>query len=304
MFIEKRKSGKKTKYYLSYTFREGGKVKKKRKYLGINLSTEELLRKRDEVEHEFFYEFKVPLFQFSLTKKEIQKLNKLDKEIKVRHFGRDEWEKFRNSFVYNTNAIEGSRVLEHEVPIILKKKVNLNSDEKETQGLAKAVDYIKNHKGELSLTLIKKLHKLCFSSTKHFAGKFRDVEVVIRDGYGRIVHRGTPHEDLDLELKKYISWYKKNKFKFKPLVLASIMHNQFEFIHPFQDGNGRVGRLLLNFILLKNNYPPVDIQQEDRLIYYRTLQEYQQNHNLDLTILFLIDQYRKTMFEVTTKWRL
>ena len=79
------------------------------------------------------------------------------------------------------------------------------------------------------------------------------------------------------------------------------MHNQFEHIHPFQDGNGRVGRLLLNFILLKKNYPPINIMLEDRLEYYQTLQKYSKNEDIKSTLKFLIKQYKKTLKEVATK---
>lgn len=85
------------------------------------------------------------------------------------------------------------------------------------------------------------------------------------------------------------------------MVLAAILHNQFERIHPFKDGNGRVGRLLLNFILLKNNYPPINILLEDRAEYYKTLQEYSNKDELKPTLEFLISQYKKTLKKVSTK---
>ena len=98
-----------------------------------------------------------------------------------------------------------------------------------------------------------------------------------------------------------ISWYKENKRKFRPLVLAAILHDQFEYIHPFQDGNGRAGRLLLNFILLRNGYPPINISLDDRAEYYRTLQEYEKKQNVRPTVEFLVEQYEKTLRMVTTK---
>ncbi|MBN1157265.1 Fic family protein, partial [Candidatus Woesearchaeota archaeon] len=143
------------------------------------------------------------------------------------------------------------------------------------------------------------LHMLCFKGSKSFAGQFRDVNVVIRDSKGNMVHQGTPIEQLRKALKEYIFWYNCNKKRFKPLVLAAVIHNQFENIHPFQDGNGRVGRLLLNFILLKNRYPPINIHLENRREYYNILQEYRNNHDLKPTLRFLISQYKKS--GVTTK---
>ena len=127
------------------------------------------------------------------------------------------------------------------------------------------------------------------------------MEVVIRNKEGKVIHAGVQVKDLSKALDDLIEWYKKNKAEFRPLVLAAIMHNQFEHVHPFQDGNGRVGRLLLNLILIRNKYPPINISFEDRLEYYSTLQEYHKSQSLRHTLKFLIKQYKKTLKQVTTK---
>jgi len=304
MYIEKRKSGKNLKYYLVHSYRDGGKVEKIRRYLGSNLSKEELKikkRKSEKIILDLIKEMNTDVFFFTLTKKQLESLNRYDNKIKVINLSKNEWINFTEDFVYNTNAIEGSSVSEDEVPEILHKKKAETEDEIETKGVAKAVDYIRKTNEDLSLNLLLKLHKLCFKGSKPFAGKFRDVNVVIRNSRGEIIHSGVPKNELNKYLKDLIKWYKENKNNFKPLVLAAIIHNRFEYIHPFQDGNGRVGRLLLNFILIKNNYPPINIMLEDRQEYYNTLLEYQKNNNLRPTLEFLIKQYKKTIKEVTTK---
>jgi len=304
MYIEKRKSGKNTKYYLVHSYRENGRVEKIRKYLGSNLSDVELKDKQKKAEKivlELLEEINTRIFFFTLTKKQIETLNKYNNEIKVFHLSENEWKNFTEEFVYNTNAIEGSTVTEEEVPEILHKRKAENSEEIETKGVAKAVDYIRNTKEDLSLKLLLKLHELCFKDSKHFAGKFREVNVVVRNSLGIVLHSGVPKEELNDYLKDFVEWYNENKTKFKPLVLAAIMHNQFEHVHPFQDGNGRIGRLLLNYILLKNNYPPINILLEDRAEYYKTLQEYSKNDDLKPTLAFLIKQYKKTLKQVPTK---
>jgi Fic family protein len=212
-----------------------------------------------------------------------------------------EWKNFTKEFVYNTNAIEGSTVLREEVENILKKEKVFVPDEIETKGVAEAVEYIREAKEELSLQLLLNLHKMCFSGTKHFAGRLRNVEVVVTNSRGQIVHQGMPAKELNNALEEMVKWYKKNKGKFKPLVLAAILHNQFEYVHPFQDGNGRVGRLLLNFILLKNKYPPINILLEDRSEYYAALSEYDKSQNIKPMLQFLIKQYNKTLKQVTTR---
>jgi len=301
MFIEKRKDGKNTKYYLSYSYRTKKGVRKLRKFLGSNLKKKELLELQKKAENEIIDKVYTDVFNFSLSNTEIERLNLLDKKIKIIHLNKKEWRKFTEKFVFNTNAIEGSTVLEKEVHDILKKKKVTDPDEIETKGVSQALGYIQNTKEDFSLNLIKKLHKLCFEGSKSFSGKFRKVEVIIRTVNGSIVHRGTHVVDLPVALKELISWYKRNKSKFKPLVLATIVHNQFEHIHPFQDGNGRVGRLLLNFVLLKNKYPPINIRLEDRAEYYWCLRKYDKNHDVVPMIKFLIKQYKSSIKGVTTK---
>jgi len=304
MFVEKRKSGKNIKYYLVHSYKDKGITKKIRRYLGQNLTKNklsELKLKAEKIIKLQIQELNTEVFNFFLTLAQINSLNRLDNKIKIVHFDKYQIKSFENQFIFNTNAIEGSEVLLEEVPEILNKKNVIKDDEKETKGLGKAIDYVFNTKQELNLSLIKKLHKLCFEKTRDFAGSFRNVEVVIRDSKGKIIHRGIPATNVEQELKEMIIWYKNNKSKFKPLILAGIIHNQFETVHPFQDGNGRVGRLLLNFILLKNNYPPINILLADRGEYYYTLQKWQNEHELKPTIEFLIKQYKKTLKQVTTK---
>jgi Fic family protein len=299
MYVEKRKEKNKVKHYLVHSYREKGRVKKIRKYLGLNPSLEDLKKAKEHI-NEILEELNTKVFKFYLTKNQLKKLNEY--KIKIYHLDKVDWKRFTKEFVYDTNAIEGSNVQLDEIEGILEnKKVPVDGDEKETKNVAKAVDYIRKTKEELSIELIKKLHNICFLGTKSFAGKLREVEVVIRNSKGEVVHAGVPVKELNDYLKEFIEWYKENKNKFKPLILAAIIHNQFEHIHPFQDGNGRVGRLLLNFILLKDNYPPININIEDRREYYLTLEEYSRNQNLKPTIKFLINQYNKTLKQVTTK---
>lgn len=299
MYVEKRKKGSDFKYYLVHSYREKKEVKKIRRYLGLNLSFDELERRKKEAEKfilEIIEELNTEIFNFVLTGKQIEKLNRYNEKIKIHHLENFNWMQFTEDFVYNTNAIEGSTVQLEEVKEILEKKKRVSgSEEEETEGVARAVKFIRETKEDLSLELIRKIHKICFEDSKSFAGEFRNVEVVIKNSKGEIIHAGVPVSKLKESMNELILWYQKNNNLFKPLVLAAIIHNQFEHIHPFQDGNGRVGRLLLNFILIKNKYPPINIRLENRKEYYLSLQDYSKNHNLRPTLKFLISQYNKML---------
>jgi Fic family protein len=86
-----------------------------------------------------------------------------------------------------------------------------------------------------------------------------------------------------------LTWYTKNKKRLHPLILASYIHSEFEKIHPFIDGNGRVGRLLMNFILHKNKYPMINIPNSTKYKYYEALEKAQTKNNLRPFVKLLID---------------
>jgi Fic family protein len=293
MFIEKRKQGKKNKYYLIHTYRIGGKVKRISRYLGSNLTKSNLERLKKRAE-KLILEHMKEKHPFDISDHELKELKKYEKEINIEHLHKTlDWEQFTKDFTYDTNAIEGSTVTYEEAEeIIDKERKPEDSDERETLNVAEAVNLIRKTKPKLSLSLIKKIHIICFKGTKHFAGNFRDVEVAVMDGSGNVVHRGTPAKEVEELLKGLIVWYEKHHKKISSLLLAALVHNQFEKIHPFQDGNGRVGRLLLNYVLLQHGYPPLNIKLEARKEYYRVLQDFQKTGDIESTLKFLISQYR------------
>jgi Fic family protein len=304
MYVEKRKVKVRTLYYLGHSFREGKKIHKIRKYLGADLSSELLKERKEKAEKlilEEINQYKIiqdPL-QIELPEKEIDFIKKLEVKAKlmVFHLSENQWKIFSELFTYSTNAIEGSELDKKEVKEILEKDKwpeKSKEDIAEAYGVNEAIKFIRETKEHISLDLIKNLHKIVFKNSKNFAGELRKTgeEVVVRNGLGNIVHMGAPQSRVLSLLNELIEWYNKNKDKYPTLVLASVIHNQFENIHPFRDGNGRVGRLLLNNILLKHKMPPVNIDFKNRAEYYKSLQEYEKNHNLRPTIDLILNEYK------------
>ncbi len=305
MHLEIRERRKTKKYYLAHSFRKDKKVLKIRVYLGVNLSKKELNEKRKAAEQEMWLRIEEretihDPYVTALSSSELRELKTLEARggIEVLHLSELDWDKFTEAFTYDTNAIEGSRVEAKEVVQILEKREwpqNRTREEiAEIYGVAEAVGHIRNTKEQISLALIRKLHEIVFRNSKSFSGGFRGkgTEVVIQDGLGKVVHRGAPSEKIEKLLKRLVRWYDKNKKKHPPIVLAAVVHNQFESIHPFQDGNGRVGRLLLNNILLKHNLPPLNIELKKREEYYAALQSYQKKHNIRPMIELMLREYK------------
>ena len=295
MFIEIRKKGKSKKYYLIHTYREKGKVKRISQYLGSNLNEEKLQELKKVAGQHILEEIKErSILEFELTKKEIEEYKKYGVDIKVKHLQTLNWKRFTEDFTYNTNAIEGSTVALSEVKELLSgEEEPQDADDVETLNVATAVEHIKKSKEKITVDFINHLHLICFKGTKKFAGELRNVNVVIRDGQGNIVHQGAPINKVKGLIEELCKCYDKHKKKYPPLLLAVVMHNQFEKIHPFQDGNGRVGRLLLNYVLLQHKYPPINIRLRDRGRYYKCLQEFDHKNDIKSTLKFLISQYKK-----------
>ncbi|MEW6722967.1 MAG: Fic family protein [Candidatus Micrarchaeota archaeon] len=298
MYIERRKTKSGLKYYLSHTLRHFGKVKKFSIYLGKDLAPQDLAGAQKEAELKLTEKIKRyaqrtdPFY----TEVEIQKdlLKEIRPSIRMFHLSEPEWEVFARLFTYNTNAIEGSTLSEDEVARVLQgKEVRAKeSDVNEAISLRNAVIYLKK-KPTVSVSTVKKLHKTVFGKTLHFAGKFRKVGVVIKDVRGNVIHRGFDWPDVPKAMRQIILWYNKNKTEYHPIVLAAVVHNRFEEVHPFQDGNGRIGRLLLNLILLSHDFPPVNIDLENRSKYYDALLRYDEDRDIRPMIKLIVREYTK-----------
>jgi len=304
MYIEKRKVRGKIQYYLGHSFREGIKVQKIRKYLGADLSSNVLKEREEKMKILILEEInrykiiKDPLFE-KLSVKEIEFVKRLEKNIpvKIKHLSDDEWIAFSELFTYNTNAIEGSELNIEEVVEVLKEDKwpkKSKSDIAEAYGVNDAISFIRITKEHISIDLIKEIHKIIFKNSKDFAGQLRKPgeEVVVMGRMGNVVHEGAPQTRVVALLNELVIWYNQNKSKYPALILAAVVHNQFENIHPFRDGNGRVGRVLLNNILIKHKLPPINIDFKNRVEYYGSLQEYEKNHNLKPTLELFVKEYK------------
>lgn len=305
MHLEKRKSKEKIKYYLAHSYREGSKVHKFRKYLGQDLTKEKLIERKTIAEKLILEEIhkyniiKDPL-NFELSKDEIELIKKIESEIplKISHLSEHDWKIFSEIFTYNTNAIEGSILTQKEVKELLEKDKWPNKSKEdiaEAYGVNEAVRFIRGIKEHISIDFIKKIHKIVFKNSKPFAGKLRKKgeEVVVMDSRRNVVHEGAPQPRITHLLKELTEWYEKNKTKYPALILGAVVHDQFENIHPFRDGNGRVGRILLNNILIKHNLPPINIDFKNRAEYYASLQAYQKNKDLKPTIDLYVKEYKE-----------
>ena len=114
----------------------------------------------------------------------------------------------------------------------------------------------------------------------------------------------TPPEKVSEEMKELLDWFKENKNQIHPLQLAARFHGKFEGIHPFEDGNGRVGRFLLNIILLDAGYPPLIIRKTQRISYFNALEKFDNGRKITLET-FLYERLKEThekFFKVYIKY--
>ena len=111
---------------------------------------------------------------------------------------------------------------------------------------------------------------------------------------------GASPEDVQEEISELLSELTDIPAE-KALTAAAYFHAKFENIHPFADGNGRTGRLAMNYLLLMNNHPPIIIHEEDRKDYYAALEAWDERQELNTLTFFLREQTVKTWIRQITK---
>ena len=185
-------------------------------------------------------------------------------------------------FAYNTNHIEGSKLTEdqtryiYETNTILFERETIASvdDILETANHFKLVDYMLDvAKEKLTEDIIKKFHKILKEGTMDSRKKWFNVGEYkkLANEVGTIPTSSPKQTPKDMQ--KLMEWYN----SLQEITIKEIIefHARFEKIHPFQDGNGRVGRIIAFKECLKNNIVPFIILDKDKLFYYRGLKEYQ-----------------------------
>lgn len=188
-------------------------------------------------------------------------------------------EQFEVEMTYNSNAIEGNTLTLKETYWVIQQGITVKGkslkDHLEAKNHKEALDYLyelieHGISHTISEHLIRSLHSLVIQDIdKNIAGKYREVDVFITG----TDHRPPSALEVPIQMRELIEWARKNHDTMDRVEFSAIFHHKFVHIHPFQDGNGRTGRLLMNIFLMQYGFPMTIIQVNDRQKYYRTLQD-------------------------------
>ncbi|MDP3728388.1 MAG: Fic family protein [bacterium] len=275
-YVDKIKSGRKMFYYLGKTIRIGeNEWKKIRIKLGEKEPTrEELGKKLKELRLEVY----------NVYNKDYLDANKLEiiddfKEVFNNHrktipktiIEKEETD-FLIRFTYNSNAIEGNRLTLRDTYLIIKEKQIPSGappkDYNEAINGREAFEFVQKYKGKLTIEFLEKINEILTQNTGvTYPGRVRFFSVKIEGAD----HIPPESEKVRPLLKKMILFYYKNKRKIHPFILACLLHAQFVEIHPFEDGNGRTGRVLMNWILMQAGYPKIFVPVKLRQKYYESI---------------------------------
>lgn len=285
--IRKKNVKNESYYYLEHSAREGKKVVKKEIYLG-----KELPKDIEKIRKQFILEIYKEKW-FSVFEK-IRKGYSRNQKAMPPSAKSKEKETFAIKFTYNTQRIEGSTLSLKDTANLLEKGITPNSkpirDVIEAEAHKKVFYEVINHKKSLSQQIAIYWNKKLLEKTKpDLAGKIRNHQVAI----SRSQFMPPMPAEIDFLLKEFFDWYKKNEKILNPIELAALVHLKFVTIHPFGDGNGRISRLMMNFVLNKNRYPMFDIPYEKRNSYYSALERSQTKKDDSIFLNWFFKRYIK-----------
>lgn len=230
------------------------------------------------------------ILQALALKQQLDSLRPIDKETEARIM-----QKFRLDWNYHSNNLEGNSLTYGETKALLMFGITAQGkplkDHFEVTGHNEAINMVIDVvKGDYTLTqnFIRELHTLLLKEpyqvnaqtpdgqpTKKWVqvGSYKTSPNHVETKTGEMFYFATP-EETPAKMADLIDWYneKAEEADFNPILLAAEFHYKFIRIHPFDDGNGRTARILMNFILMKFGYPPVIIKTEDKANYFAALQ--------------------------------
>ena len=306
VFVSSKTIKGKERYYLERSIRlANGKVKKfslylknyepKKKYKEIDHCKELLDAKisNEIIEFASKYYKKSNIFDEELLKR-VEQIKLGYKEIINNLSGKqlqDVIDRFTVNFTYESNAIEGSSLTLKDVTFVLHEKKSIKGKDLreiyEALNTREAMGLVFSNKLRIRKKDIIKLHKILVKNTGISVGYKKLPNFLL----GRRIETAPP-EKVEQEMEILIDWYNKNNYV-HPLQRAAIFHGKFEKIHPFEDGNGRVGRLLINIMSINHGYPPLIIRKCQRISYFSCLEAFDNGHE-DKLNRFLVEKYKKT----------
>ncbi|MFH1702065.1 MAG: Fic family protein [Nitrospirota bacterium] len=282
--MEKIERGDKAYYYVTKNFRISDKKWKKiRRYVGEKPPSKEQTKKAvGEIEREALKKgLMKPVSKYTfLSDEEAEKLQDL-KEVFNKWYGKlssVERKKYEEDFVvrftYNSNAIEGNRLSLRETSMILTENMipagATPNDYNEAINSKDCYEFMKEYRKKFNQKFLLKIHELLTKNTNcKIVGSYRDHDVRI-SGSEWIP---PSHEKVKEEMRKVFQWYYSARKKLHPLELGSILHNKIVRIHPFADGNGRTSRVIMNWVLMKNEFPMFYVELRDKIKYYEAVEE-------------------------------
>lgn len=183
-------------------------------------------------------------------------------------------ENFKLEWTYNSNAIEGNTLTLKETKVVLE-GITIGGktmrEHLEAINHKEAIEFLEElvqYNNELSEMDIKNIHAIVLKGIDNEnAGRYRTENVIISGASHIPPDAIIVPESMEKLIYRYDEW----KEKYHPIIVAALLHAEFVKIHPFIDGNGRTARLLMNFEVMKNGYPPIIIKNEERHKYYDAL---------------------------------
>lgn len=277
---------KRNYWYLQYSYTENFKIVTLEKYLGKEVPKNILLIQKEFEEEVFRKRFEIILNNIVLNfDKEFKNYNELAKKKYLSQFA--------IKFTYNSQAIEGSTLSLKDTALLIEHGITPIKKFEDIEISKTHYDVfieIMNSKEELSYDLVMNFHKRLFEKTyKEMAGKIRIHPVRVMGSKSVFSHPSKVESDL----KEFFNWFDKNKNKIHPIRLAALVHLKFVSIHPFTDGNGRVSRLLMNYVLHLHKYPMLTIDYAKRKPYYNALEKDQTNGSESVFVDYVAKKFIK-----------